>query len=142
MAQGKLKIKKFTFRGKNIDELLEMKDENLIELYRSRIRRRLQRSKGFKGKYLKFLTKVKNSKLNLGPGEKPKTIKTHLRNCIITPEMVGGVVAVYSGKEFKEFEIKFDMIGTYLGEYSITYQPTLRKAAFAQKKPAKDAKKK
>lgn len=24
------------------------------------------------------------------------------------------------------------MIGTYLGEYSITYKPTLRKAAFAR----------
>ena len=35
------------------------------------------------------------------------------------------------------------MIGTYLGEYSITYKPTLRKAAFAkadakaEKAPAK-----
>ncbi len=46
--------------------------------------------------------------------------------------MVGGQVGVYNGKEFKEFEIKFDMIGTYLGEYSITYKPTLRKAAFAK----------
>ena len=89
-----------------MDELVEMKDENMLELYRARQRRRLLRSKGFKGKYLKFLTKVKNSKLDLSPGEKPTTIKTHLRNCIITPEMVGGVVAVYSGKEFKEFEIK------------------------------------
>ena len=51
--------------------------------------------------------------------------------------MVGGNVAVYSGKEYKEFEIKFDMIGKYMGEFSITYQPTLRKAAFAQKKTKK-----
>lgn len=46
--------------------------------------------------------------------------------------MVGGQVGVYNGKEYKEFEIKFDMVGTYLGEYSITYKPTLRKAAFAK----------
>ena len=46
--------------------------------------------------------------------------------------MVGGQIAVYNGKEYKEFEVKFDMIGTYLGEYSITYKPTLRKAAFAK----------
>lgn len=137
MAKGNLRIKKFVYRGKHLDELLETKDENMLELYRSRVRRRLLRSKGLKGKYLKFLTKVKNSKLNLAPGEKPKTIKTHLRNCIIVPEMVGGVIACYSGKEFKEFEVKFDMIGTYVGEYSITYQPTLRKAAFAQKKKGK-----
>ena len=140
MPKQHSKIKKFSYRGKHLDELIEMKDENMLELYGSRIRRRLQRSKGFKGKYLKFQTRVRNSKLSLGPGEKPETIKTHLRNCIITPDMVGGVVAVYSGKEFKEFEIKFDMIGTYLGEYSITYQPTLRKAAFAQKGKTKGKK--
>ncbi len=50
--------------------------------------------------------------------------------------MVGGIVGVYNGKEFKEVEIKFDMIGTYLGEYSITYKPTLRKAAFAKEDKA------
>lgn len=46
--------------------------------------------------------------------------------------MVGGVIAIYNGKEYKEVEVKFDMIGTYLAEYSITYKPTLRKAAFAK----------
>jgi len=60
---------------------------------------------------------------------------------MILPEMIGGVAAVYNGKEYKEFEIKFDMIGTYLGEYSITYKPTLRKAAFA-KEDAKGGKEK
>ena len=111
-----------------------MKEENLHELFRARIRRKLKRSNGFRGKYLKFFEKVKASKLNLQPGERPKTIKTHLRNCVIMPQMVGGQVAVYNGKEYKEFEIRFDMIGHYLGEFSITYNPTLRKAAFAKKK--------
>ena len=110
-----------------------MKDTNLFELFSSRVRRKMMRSNGFKGTYLKFLEKVKTAKLNVVPGEKPTTVKTHLRNCIIMPEMVGGMVAVYNGKEFKEFEIKFDMIGRYLGEFSITYNPTLRKAAFAKK---------
>ena len=111
-----------------------MKHENLCELFRARVRRKLRRSNGVRGKYLKLLEKVKASKLNLKPGERPKTIKTHLRNMVVMPEMVGGEIAVYNGKEFKEFTIKFDMIGKYLGEFSITYNPTLRKAAFAQKK--------
>ncbi len=128
------KVKRYTFRGKELEELCEMKDENLFELFGARQRRRLRRSKGYRGKYLKLLEKVKSSKKNLGPGEKPKTIKTHLRNCIVMPEMVGGIVACYSGNNYKEFEIKFDMIGRYLGEFSMTYQPTLRKAAFANKK--------
>ena len=62
---------------------------NLIEIYRSN---------GFKGKYLKLLTKLRNSKKNLLPGEKPPMIKTHLRNCIVTPEMIGSIVGVYTGK--------------------------------------------
>ena len=128
------KLKRFTFRGKEIEELVELKNENLWELMSSRIRRKMRRSNGLRGRYLKLAERVKASKLNLGVGEKPKTIKTHLRNAIVTPDMVGGVVAVYSGKEYKEFEIKFDMIGRYLAEFSLTYKPTLRKANFGEKK--------
>ena len=123
------KLKKLTFRGKEIEELVTLKDQALWELFTSRARRRLNRSKGFKGKYLKLLEKVKRSKKGLEAGQKAKLIKTHLRNCIVTPEMVGGNIGVFSGKEYKEVEVKFDMIGTYLGEYSLTYKPTLRKAA-------------
>ncbi len=63
-------------------------------------------------------------------GAKPNPVKTHLRNCIITPEMVGSVIAIHTGKVFNNVEIKvinkiqFDMIGTYLGEYAMTYNPT------------------
>ena len=38
--------------------------------------------------------------------------------------MVGNNVAVYNGKSFNNVEIKFDMIGRYLGEFSITYKAT------------------
>ena len=41
MAKGKGKVRKYTFRGKELEELVEMKDENMLELYTSRIRRRL-----------------------------------------------------------------------------------------------------
>ncbi len=57
-------------------------------------------------------------------GAKPNPVKTHLRDCIITPEMVGSVIAIHTGKIFNNVEIKFDMIGTYLGEYGMTYNPT------------------
>ena len=40
------------------------------------------------------------------------------------PQMVGGVVGVYNGRDYVPFEIKFYMIGTYAGEYSLTYKPT------------------
>jgi small subunit ribosomal protein S15e len=37
--------------------------------------------------------------------------------------MIGNNVAVYNGKAFNNVEIKFDMIGRYLGEFSLTYKP-------------------
>ena len=40
------------------------------------------------------------------------------------PEMVGNVVGIYTGKAFANVEIKFDMIGRYLGEFAISYKPT------------------
>merc|ERR1712185_131023 len=117
--------RKYTFRGLELDELLKLPTDSLYDLFRSKIRRKLNRSNGFKGKYQKLLEKLRNSKKNLGPGEKPPMIKTHLRNCIVTPEMIGSIVGVYTGKEYKPAEIKFDMIGRYLGEFAITYSPNL-----------------
>merc|ERR1712226_812490 len=117
--------RKFTYRGLELDDLLKLPTDALYDLFRSRIRRKLSRSKGFKGKYLKLLTKLRNSKKNLQPGEKPAMVKTHLRNCIVTPEMIGSIVGVYTGKEYKPVEVKFDMIGKYLGEFAMTYTPNL-----------------
>ena len=42
---------------------------------------------------------------------------------IILPEMVGSTVAVYNGKVFNLVDIKAEMIGYYLGEFSISYRP-------------------
>ena len=134
------KLRQLTFRGKKLEELCEMKEENLFELFCSRQRRRLRRSKGFKGKYAKLVNKIKKSKLGLEPGQKSKVIRTHLRDTIVTPEMVGANVGIFNGKEFKEVEIKFDMIGQYLGEFSLTYKPTLRKANFGDKPKKKQQK--
>ena len=68
--------------------------------------------------------KLRKAKKNLQPGEKPVPVKTHLRNCIVQPEMVGSVVGIYNGKEFVNVEIRFDMIGRYVGEFAITYKVT------------------
>ncbi|KAL2324391.1 hypothetical protein Fmac_023449 [Flemingia macrophylla] len=57
------------------------------------------------------------------PGEKPEPICTHLRNMIIMPEMIGSIIGVYNGKTFNQVEIKPEMIGHYLAEFSISYKP-------------------
>merc|ERR1711943_48307 len=61
--------------------------------------------------------------VDVAAGEKPTCIKTHLRNMIILPEMIGSVVGVYNGKVFNQVEIKADMVAHYLGEFSITNKP-------------------
>ena len=133
------KLKILKYRGFELEQLMEMKDDQVFELFTARMRRKLNRARGLNGTYKKLVEKVAATVKNIQPGEKPKVIKTHLRDAIIMPQMVGGVVGIYNGKEYKEVEIKFNMIGTYLGEYSITYKPTLRKVNFG--KPAKKGKK-
>ena len=43
---------------------------------------------------------------------------------VVLPEMVGGIVGIYNGRHFMNTEIKFDMIGKYLGEFAMSYKPT------------------
>ena len=117
----KKSFKKQMYRGHELHELVEMKIHNVVKLFRSRQRRRYAR--GIQKKYDTLLKKIRKAKLECPEGEKPKGVKTHLRNAIILPEMVGSVVEVYRGNDFVPVEIKADMIGTYLGEYSMTYKP-------------------
>merc|ERR1712159_64427 len=59
-----------------------------------------------------------------GEGEKPVPVKTHYRNMVVVPEMIGAIVAIYNGKEYMPIEMKFNMIGKYLGEFAMSYKPT------------------
>lgn len=40
--------------------------------------------------------------MDAASGEKPDAVRTHLRNMIIVPEMIGSVVGVYNGKTFNQ----------------------------------------
>ncbi|MEM4893649.1 MAG: ribosomal protein S19 family protein, partial [Desulfurococcaceae archaeon] len=47
-------------------------------------------------------------------------VKTHVRDMVVLPEMVGLTIAVHNGKEFVPVKIVPEMIGHYLGEFAIT----------------------
>jgi len=49
-----------------------------------------------------------------------KPIKTHCRDMVIIPEMVGLNLLIHSGKEFTSLDIKPEMLGHYIGEFIIT----------------------
>jgi len=121
LLRKKRTFRKFTYRGVDLDQLLDMKKEQLAELMSSRARRRL--SHGLKRKPQALIQKLRKAKKEAPPLEKPAIVKTHLRNMIIVPEMVGSIIGIYNGKTFNQVEIKPEMIGHYLGEFSLTYKP-------------------
>ena len=53
-----------------------------------------------------LLKKLRAAKKEATELEKPAVVKTHLRNMVIVPEMVGSVVGVYNGKVFNSVEVK------------------------------------
>jgi len=89
-----------------------MPNEKLLKLFTARIRRSLTR--GTMSDDKKKLMEEMKDKNNKNP------IKTHLRDLIILPYMVGVTVHIFSGKEFVPTTITLQMVGHYLGEYVIT----------------------
>lgn len=78
--------------------------EQLMQLYCARQRRRLNR--GLRRKQQSLLKRLRKAKKEAPPMEKPEVVKTHLRDMVILPEMVGSMVGVYNGKTFNQVEIK------------------------------------
>ena len=102
-----------------------MSMDELVKILPSRARRSLLR--GFNEDQKKLLKKVKKAQEALKEGKK-KVVKTHCRDTPILPEMVGLDFEIYNGKEFTRVEIKTEMIGQYLGEYSLTRKPVKHSA--------------
>jgi len=101
-------IRKYTYKGKTIEELQKMSLEEFAALTTSRIRRSLKR--GFTDQEKKLLKGVRKGK---------DYIKTHCRDMIIIPELVGRKFAIYNGKEFISVDISLEMVGHRLGEFSL-----------------------
>lgn len=98
----------FTFRGKTIDELKQMNLNQFAELLNARGRRKINR--GLRENEKKILQDLENK----------DTVKTHERDMIIVPDMVGKTIKVYNGQEFETVEIEEAMLGHYLGEFAKT----------------------
>jgi hypothetical protein len=66
------------------------------QVVHARARRKFQR--GLKRKPLGLIKKLRKAKTEALPNEKPAVVKTHLRDMIIVPEMIGSVIGIYNGK--------------------------------------------
>jgi len=112
--------KEFTYRGYTLNELQNMSMDEFTNLLSSRQRRSLHRGLNLEQRTL--LEKIRKAKEAMRSG-KNMTIKTHARDMIVLPEMVGLTILVHNGKDFVKVEIKPEMIGHYLGEFVITNKP-------------------
>ena len=112
--------KEFMYRGHNLNSLQTMSMDEFINLLPSRQRRSLQR--GLTPEQRILLEKLRAAQEATKKGEET-TVKTHVRDMIILPEMVGAKVAVHQGKEFLALTVRPEMIGHYLGEFAITNKP-------------------
>jgi small subunit ribosomal protein S19 len=98
---------KFEYKGKNWEEIKGMSLEEFRKLVPARERRTLKR--GFTESQKKLLKNIR---------ENPKKFhKTHCRDLVIIPEMVGIKLGVHSGKEFIPLDIKPEMVGHRIGEF-------------------------
>jgi small subunit ribosomal protein S19 len=94
--------REFTYRGYTFEQLQSMSMDEFINLLPSRQRRSLHR--GLPPEQRTLLEKAREAKEEIRKGNNV-IVKTHVR------------------KEFVPIEVKSEMMGHYLGEFSITNRP-------------------
>jgi len=112
--------KEFRYRGFTLDELQAISMDEFIRLLPSRQRRSLLR--GLSQEQRTLLESVRKAKEATQQGKKT-VVKTHSRDMIILPEMVGVTLSIHNGKDFTSVEIAPGMIGHFVGEFAITNKP-------------------
>jgi small subunit ribosomal protein S19 len=106
-----VKKKDFMYKGKTIEELNALEVREFAKLVDSRRRRTILRN--FQ-EIEKFVSRAKDKNSN------NKRIRTHQRDIIIVPQMVGMKMQVYNGNTFVPIEVTGEMLGHSLGEFAPT----------------------
>ncbi len=99
----------FTYRGHTVEALQQMALSELLPLMPARVRRKFDR--GLSREHEKLLADLRAGDAN---------IRTHLRDMIVMPEMVGRTFEIHNGKEFQTVEIQPEAVFHYLGEFALT----------------------
>ena len=112
--------KVFKYKGYTLEELQEMSLEEVMKLYPARQRRSLKR--GFLPRQQKVLDKMRKLNKEGTKDGRPVVVRTHCRDMIVIPEMVGTTFGIYDGHNFVEVKITPEMLGHYFGEFAPTRQ--------------------
>ena len=103
--------REFMLKGHTLPALQAMPIEELAKFLNARARRSIRR--GINEDQRTFLDKLASA-----PAGEP--LRTHCRDVLVLPAHVGRRVAIHNGKEFKEIEVRPEMIGHYYGEFALT----------------------
>tara|TARA_Y100000310_G_scaffold342955_1_gene448452 strand:+ start:9186 stop:9611 length:426 start_codon:yes stop_codon:yes gene_type:complete len=103
--------KQALYRGKSLEELQTLDVRESAKFLPSRSRRTVLRNFDTIEKF------IKRSENKLA---KNKRIRTHFRDLVIVPKLVGLTISVHSGKGFQDVPISIEMIGHRLGEFAPT----------------------
>jgi small subunit ribosomal protein S19 len=103
--------REFSYRGLSLAQLQALSLEEFAKVASSRARRSIRR--GFNTETTRFFERMQAT-----PPE--KVVRTHCRDALVLPGHIGRRVAVHNGKEFKEIEVRPEMVGHYYGEFSLT----------------------
>ena len=98
----------YTYRGKTGPELQGMSPEEFAELLPSRERRSIKR--GYTDGQKKVLHDFKEG----------RKVRTHHRDMIVLPEMIGQTIEIHNGKQFVSVDLQPEMIGHRFGEFAPT----------------------
>jgi len=104
--------KEFTYRGKNVEELQALSMDELSLLFPSSERRKMRR--GFSKEEQNLLKKL----------AKRDRVKTHAREMIILPSMIGKTLLVHNGKEWIPVLVTIEMVAHRLGQFALTRKMT------------------
>ncbi|MFA5294916.1 MAG: 30S ribosomal protein S19 [Methanoregulaceae archaeon] len=99
----------FTYRGFRVEELRAMGIAELLPIMPARVRRKVNR--GLSRGEVHLLSRFRSGETR---------IRTHLRDMVIMPEMIGKEVEIYNGKEFMKVEIQPEAVFHILGEFALT----------------------
>ncbi|MBS3071806.1 30S ribosomal protein S19 [Candidatus Pacearchaeota archaeon] len=120
IQEVELRSKEAIYRGKTLEELKSLDVRESAKYLPSRSRRSVLRNFQFIEKFVKKCEEF---------SAKNKKIKTHFRDLVIVPKIVGLTIAVHNGKTFADVAITHEMIGHRLGEFTMTRQKVTHSAA-------------
>ena len=106
-----LKRKEFTYRGKSLEELKKLEVREFAKHLKSRARRTVLRQ------FQQIENFINRAKIK---SNKNKPIRTHQRELIVVPEMVGMKISIHNGRNFEPTQITGEMLGHRFGEFAMT----------------------